>query len=236
MENMASHHAEQPVNDVAESEAPRQLGTSVECGQSKTAVIYRHGTPGDIGAIVRLHRAAFSGFFLTSLGPSFLRLLYRAFLDMDGGVCIVAQNGDGVQGVVVGAADPSAFFAVLRRKRGILFALAALPGIFRNPMLVMRKCLWALSYGGEQPGALPGAGLLSSVAVAPETCGRGIGRRLVNALCEELRGRGTEYVYLITDETNNEQVNGFYRRCGFTLVDTFERFEKRRMNRWAKHL
>ncbi|MGE5293715.1 MAG: GNAT family N-acetyltransferase [Solirubrobacterales bacterium] len=204
--------------------------------QSTTSIVYRHGTPEDIGMIVRLHIAAFPGFFLTSLGRSFLRLLYRAFLDVEGGICIVAQDDHGVQGVVVGTVDPSSFFATLRRKRGIFFALAALPGVFRNPLLVIRKCLWALSYRGEQPGALPGAGLLSSVAVAPEVSGRGIGQRLMGVFCETLRLHSTEYVYLITDETDNERVNGFYRKCGFALVDTFERFEKRRMNRWAKRL
>lgn len=64
-------------------------------------VIYRHATPEDIDAIVRLHTVAFPGFFLTSLGGSFLRLLYGAFVDIDGGICIVAQDGDCMQGVVV---------------------------------------------------------------------------------------------------------------------------------------
>ncbi len=198
--------------------------------------IYRHGTPEDIDAIVRLHTVAFPGFFLTSLGGSFLRLLYRAFLDVDGGICIIAQDGDGVQGVVVGTADPSSFFTTLRRKRGALFALAAIPGLLRNPSLVVRKCMWALFYRGERPAALPGAGLLSSVAVSPEMSSRGIGQKLVDTFCEELCRHGAESVYLITDETDNERVNRFYRKCGFHLVDTFERFEKRRMNRWAKDI
>ncbi|RPJ39656.1 MAG: GNAT family N-acetyltransferase [Planctomycetaceae bacterium] len=199
-------------------------------------VIYRHATPEDIDAIVRLHTVAFPGFFLTSLGGSFLRLLYRAFVDIDGGICIVAQDGDCMQGVVVGAADPASFFTALRRRRGVLFALAATPGLLRNPLLVVRKCAWALFYRGEQPAALSGAGLLSSVAVSPEMSSKGIGQKLVDTFCEELRRHNAEYVYLITDETDNERVNRFYRKCGFHLVDTFERFEKRRMNRWAKSI
>lgn len=199
-------------------------------------VAYRPATPGDVDAIVHLHNLAFPGFFLTSLGGSFLRLLYQAFVDVDGGICIVAHDGDGLRGVVVGAADPASFFATLRRKKAGLFALAAMPGLLRDPLLVARKCVWAVFYRGEQPAALPGAGLLSSVAVSPGMSGRGIGQKLVEAFCDELRRHSVEYVYLITDETDNERVNRFYRKCGFHLVDTFERFEKRRMNRWAKSI
>lgn len=74
------------------------------------------------------------------------------------------------------------------------------------------------------------------MAVSPEMSSKGIGQKLVDTFCEELRRHNAEYVYLITDETDNERVNRFYRKCGFHLVDTFERFEKRRMNRWAKSI
>ncbi len=185
-------------------------------------VTCRRATPGDIDAIVHLHNLAFPGFFLTFLGGSFLRLLYRAFVDVDGGICIVAQDGDGLRGVIVGAADPGSFFATLPGKRAGLFALRAMPGLLHNPLLVVCKCAWALFYRGERPAALPGAGLLSSVAVSPDMSGRGIGRKLVEAFCDELRRHNAGYVYLITDETDNELTNRFYRTCGFHLVDTFE--------------
>jgi len=199
-------------------------------------IIYRSATPQDIEAIVHVHTVAFPGFFLTSLGDSFLQLVYRAFLEMDSGICIVAQDGDRLRGVVAGAANPALFFATLRRRRGALFALVAAPRLLHNPLLLVRKCVWAFFYRGEQPAAMPKAGLLSSVAVSPEVSSRGIGQKLVDTFCRELRRHSVEHVYLITDQTDNEPVNGFYRKCGFHLVDTIERFEKRRMNRWAKSL
>ncbi len=49
-------------------------------------------------AIVALHCVAFPGFFLTSLGPRFLRLLYRGFATMPGGICILAEEDGRVFG------------------------------------------------------------------------------------------------------------------------------------------
>ena len=199
-------------------------------------VTYRRATPQDIDAIVQVHNVAFPGFFLTSLGDHFLQLVYRAFLEIDSGICIVAQDGDRLHGVVAGAANPALFFATLRRRRGVRLALAAAPRLLHNPLHLVRKCVWAFFYRGEQPAAMSEAGLLSSVAVSPEVSSRGIGQQLVDTFCGELRCRRVESVYLITDQTDNELVNRFYRKCGFHLVDTIERFEKRRMNRWAKSL
>ncbi|MDM8006738.1 MAG: GNAT family N-acetyltransferase [Phycisphaerae bacterium] len=195
-----------------------------------------HAGPEDIEAIVRLHIAAFRGFFLTSLGPAFLRLLYRSFSDMEGGICIVARNASGLLGFVAGTTEPHGFFRALLTKKGIRFALAAVPGLLCNPLQGVRKCLGALFFRGEQPPALPGAAFLSSLAVLPEQAGKGVGQALVLEFCRELRRRGMVSVYLVTDEVDNERANRFYEKCGFSLVDTFKRPGSRRMNRWAKHL
>jgi len=192
--------------------------------------------PSEIEALVALHQAAFPGFFLTSLGPRFLRALYRGFLESEKGVCAVAQAGQRLLGFAMGTAKPDSFFRVLLRKKGMSFAWAALPGLLQNPVFVVRKSLSALFYRGERPKVMPGAGLLSSLAVSPHVAGKGIGQQLVSAFCEELARRGADAVYLITDASDNDSVNRFYAKCGFRLVDTFERPGKRLMNRWAKTL
>lgn len=192
-----------------------------------------HAGRGDIEAIVRLHIAAFPGFFLTSLGSRFLRLFYRGFLDLESGICIVARDADRLLGFAAGTTKPDTFFRSLLKRKGARFALAAVPGLVRNPLFGARKCFGALFYRGEQPTALPGAALLSSLAVSPEYSGKGVGQALVRAFCAELRRRGVTCVYLATDEVGNDRVNRFYVKCGFRLVDTFERPGNRRMNRWA---
>jgi GNAT superfamily N-acetyltransferase len=125
------------------------------------------------------------------------------------------------------------FFGRLLRRQGWRFALAAIPGLLRNPGFVARKCLGAVFYRGEQPAGLTNAALLSSLAVSPACGGQGIGQQLVHAFAEEARRQGCSAIYLTTDETDNDRVNRFYEKCGFVLRDTFKRPGKRVMNRWV---
>jgi len=184
-------------------------------------------------AIVDLHCAAFPEFFLTSLGPRFLRLLYRGFATMPGGICILAEDAGRVIGFAAGTTEPDMFFKRLLRKHGLSFALAAVPGLLRNPFFVARKCLGAVFYRGEQPAGLESAALLSSLAVDPECSGKGVGQALVKAFVDEAAKRGCKCVYLTTDQAENERVNRFYEKCGFRLRDSFPRPGQRIMNRWV---
>ena len=187
-------------------------------------------------SLAGLHREAFPGFFLTSLGPGFLRRLYAGFLAHDQGVCVVAEEGGVVVGFASGPLKPAAFFAGLLRRQWLGFAVAAVPGLLRNPLFAVRKCLGAVLYRGETLEALPDAALLSSLAVSPTVQGRGVGQMLVRAFADEVRRRGSKALYLTTDEADNERTNRFYARCGFELLDTFKRPGNRVMNRWVMRL
>lgn len=183
-----------------------------------------------------IHIVAFPGFFLTSLGRPFLRILYSEFIAHPQGLCLAAEEQGRVVGFAVGALNPDGFFRGLLRRQGFRFALAAVPGLFRNPLFVTRKCLGALFYRGETPGGIPEAALLSSLAASPATQSKGVGQALVRAFAEEVRRRGGKAIYLTTDEAENEKANRFYVKCGFTLMDTFKRSGNRIMNRWVMRL
>jgi len=192
--------------------------------------------PQDIEAVVHLHVQAFPKFFLTSMGKPFLRLLYMGFITQPNGLFLVAENAGTVIGFAVGTADPSGFFRRLLRRQGFRFACAATSGLLRYPLLATRKCLGALFYRGETPNGIPDAALLSSLAVSPSTQSKGIGQALVRAFADEARKCGCQSVYLTTDEANNEKANRFYAKCGFQLLDTFNRSGNRVMNRWTMRL
>ena len=125
-----------------------------------------------IESLISLHQAAFPDFFLTSLGPAFLRLLYDGFIMHPKGICLVAEEQGNVVGFAAGTINPDGFFSALLRRQAFRFAMAAVPGLLRNPFFVARKCLGALFYRGETPGGIPDAALLSSLAVSPATQSR----------------------------------------------------------------
>ena len=57
-------------------------------------------TPRHLERVVEVHLASFDGFFLTFLGPKFLRLLYSELMKESEGVALIAQEKEGQ--VVVG--------------------------------------------------------------------------------------------------------------------------------------
>jgi amino-acid N-acetyltransferase len=62
-----------------------------------------------------------------------------------------------------------------------------------------------------------GAGLLRSVAVAPERRGEGLGQRLTAAALDLARRRGVRTVYLLTTTAD-----GFFPKVGFAVIDRRE--------------
>lgn len=198
----------------------------------------RRASAADLQAIVELHVQAFPDFMLTLLGRTFLRELYRAFMDPGDGLCFVALAGDPgmVVGVVAGTTRPKEFFRHLFRRRAWAFAYAAIPSLCRHPVKVGRRLVAAVFYRGESPPELSNAVLLSSLAVNPRAEGRGLGAGLVEAFCTASEDHGAGNVYLTTDQTANERVNAFYTRCGFKVLAQMQRADGRRMNLYYRAL
>jgi glycosyltransferase involved in cell wall biosynthesis/ribosomal protein S18 acetylase RimI-like enzyme len=187
----------------------------------------------DVPAAVRIHVEAFKGFFLTELGPAFLRELYAGFCDRPEGLGYVAEQDGRIVGVVAGTTTPAGFFSKLLLERWPAFSVAALPAVVRRPG-ALGRVLRAVRYRGEEPPALgKQVALLSSIAVDPSAHGKGLGGALVRAFVDGAAERGVEQVYLTTDGADNDAVNAFYQRIGFTLDGSFLTPEGRPMNRYA---
>jgi len=68
--------------------------------------------------VVRVHRCAFPDFFLSFLGPRFLREFYASFLvDPMGRGFVAVDEGGRVLGVVVGPLNPAEYFKRLLKRR-----------------------------------------------------------------------------------------------------------------------
>ena len=146
-----------------------------------------------------LHVAAF--------GPDQLarnEAFFRIGLSVMKGPKLVARAGERILGVIHWVQSPTCQFWGLEKLR-------MMPSMIRGFGLpaATRVGSWLSAWAREDPRT---AHLhLGPIGVDPEAQGRGIGKRLMMAYCEELDRRGVPG-YLETDRPENV---AFYRRFGF---------------------
>lgn len=184
----------------------------------------------DVPGVVDVHLAAFPGFFLSFLGPQFLRLFYREAVALKE-IGLVATDGTTILGFVMGSAAPGRFFSLLLRRRALAFALAAAPALLKRPRAAIR-----LARALAKPAAATrpsGTASLLSLGVDPARQGSGLGKTLVRAFLAEARRRGIRSVDLTTDKVDNESTNRFYVGAGFRLARVITTPERRIMNEYV---
>ncbi|GAA4994809.1 GNAT family N-acetyltransferase [Actinopolymorpha pittospori] len=182
----------------------------------------------DVSEAAALHARAFETFFLTSLGEPFLRVFYSGFVTDPDAVTVVTRDDAGhVVGLVVGTVAPEGFFRRLVLTRAPQLAVASLRAVARHPRTAMR-ILRGLAYRGQTPVETTGA-LLSSICVDPDVEHTGHGRRLIDEWWCRVQTRGADSAHLTTDADDNERVNDFYRKAGWTLIGEYATREGRRM-------
>lgn len=188
----------------------------------------------DIESVVQVHLNAFQGFFLTFLGPSFLREFYSSVCVDPSGIAVVYDDNS-VIGFVVGTVQPAGFYRRLIQKRWWKFGLASLRPVLRKPSIIPRL-LRAFAMPSDVSNAQPGTATLMSLAVMRNYQGQGIGKQLVSAFIECSRKRQIEVVNLTTDAAHNIETNEFYQRMGFRCSRAFTTPEGRLMNEYMIEL
>lgn len=192
-------------------------------------------TADEARVLAALHRAAFPEFFMSSLGVPFLTQFYLGYRDDPDAIVAVERDERGeISGIAVGTSRPEGFFKRLLMQRFFGFALAGLRAVLRKPHDAPRL-LRGLFYRGDQPKDSSGA-LLSSISVSPNSQGRGVGRKLLGAWCDEAASKGVRTAYLTTDAFENDRTNHFYKRSGWAMESSFTTPEGRRMNRYRKDI
>jgi ribosomal protein S18 acetylase RimI-like enzyme len=194
--------------------------------------LIRPATPNDLPGIVIIHKQAFSNFFLTRLGDEFLRRYYALVLDYPAGVVLVSERHATLEGFVCGFVEPPEFYRLMwRNKRA--FVLPALPALIRHPSLatgVLRGVQRIQTSASKTPVR---SCELSSIAVAPEAGGNGLGKALVQAFVKEALSMDAQYIYLTTDADGNESANALYRQVGFLYTRRFLQRKGRWMNEYV---
>jgi GNAT superfamily N-acetyltransferase len=187
----------------------------------------------EICVAVETHRSAFPDFFLSFLGPSFLSLLYRFYIQGDTEVALAAECSGQVVGTVIGTCDPRGFYKRLAVRHLLAFAWASLVPLLSQPSLSFRL-VRALLYRGDAPAGMEGGALLASVCVNPHFKRQGIGRKLVHAFEAEVWDRGAGFIYLLTDREDNLPAQAFYEKVGWTIESEFMTPQARAMRRYWK--
>jgi ribosomal protein S18 acetylase RimI-like enzyme len=183
--------------------------------------------------VVLIHQEAFPGFFMTQLGPRFLREYYRCVLEFRRGLLLTEYSDSRCCGFVAGFIDPASFYEELHSRR-LRLGLAAAAGIVARPgrLLPLIGNYARAERAAHQPPEI-GTAELSSLAVRPSATGRGLGSRLVREFIAAARDGGAARVVLTTDAIGNEPVNEFYRRLGFTCRRTFQARRNRLLNEYV---
>lgn len=185
----------------------------------------------DVHRVVQVHLASFPGFFLSFLGPRFLRIFYRGIRQDESGIGYVYLNPAGdPAGFVAGTINPQGFYKRLLKRNWLRFSLASLVPIARRPAVAGRIAR-ALLHPGQNPVGDNVAGLFS-IGVFPELQGTGAGKLLVRAFLDEAAARGCRSVFLTTDRDGNDAVNLFYQKLGFSIGRQYVTPEGRRMNEY----
>ena len=192
----------------------------------------RLATTEDLPSIVTIHKKAFSNFFLTRLGGEFLRRYYTLVLNYRAGIVLVSERCGVLEGFACGFVEPPAFYRLMWRNKR-MFALPALSALIRHPSL-FAGMLYGVQRIQMSASKEPARSCeLSSIAVAPEASGNGLGKALVRAFVEQSRSMDAQYVYLTTDAEGNESANALYRQVGFQQTQRFLQRQGRWMNEYV---
>jgi N-acetylglutamate synthase-like GNAT family acetyltransferase len=208
------------------------------CVERTPDMTVRMATPSDIATVCDIHVEAFPGFFLTMLGKGFLAEYYATVMAAPKGICLVALDEASTPvGFVAGFVDNAGFYSLLRARK-VTLALRAARHLVTHPWQLLRmvKTAARVSSAADTDQDTSSMAELSSIGVRPSVGGRGYGKDLVVAFVQRAYDLAATSVFLTTDAVENEEVNTFYVRLGFTLGPQYTAPGRRQMNKYTLQL
>jgi len=188
-----------------------------------------------IPTVVKIHKEAFKGFFLTSLGENFLQVYYNAINKNKRGILLGYFDNEQLIGFCAATFLSSGFNSYLVKNNISKFVLIGFRLLFTKPFGLIRlfknftKSNAIFSDKGQYAELL-------SIGVDPDFQGRGAGRLLLIALEKELKDHGANQLSLTTDYCNNDKTLKFYKSLNFEIMYDFVAYPNRRMYRLIKEL
>ena len=168
----------------------------------------------DVDAVASLHASRISEGFLVTLGPAFLRRLYRRIVLSNRSFLLVADDTRTVCGFIAVAESTRALYREFLLRDGFRAAITAAGGILRAPRSALETLRYGMRARNGAGGARQPAAEILATAVAADQAGRGIASSLVRAAVEELARRGVATARVVTAVGNDAAVRA-YERGGF---------------------
>jgi ribosomal protein S18 acetylase RimI-like enzyme len=181
-----------------------------------TRFTLRNADVGDAPVVAALHAGRIGEGFLVTLGPRFLRRLYRRIALSPDAVLLVADSDGRVVGFVAATTSTRRLYGQFLRHDAVPAGIAAAPAVLRAP----RQVWETFRYGSADEDNLPAAEVLS-IAVAPDAEGQGIGGALLGAAQKELAHLGAAEARVVT-AVDNEAALAMYEHAGFRRRSTTE--------------
>ena len=200
-----------------------------------------------IDDLARIHQESFDGFFLSFMGKSFLKNMYRSYIEHeDSGILVALTEGE-VVGLLAYSYDMDALYKFMAKRHTVAFAMSIIPALIKKPKIVAKKIrrffaksevsaaevttdetitneLSDVNYNNLKKKILK----LSSLCVLPSYQRRGIGAKLTKSFIDA-KVKADYSVSLDTDEANNDEVLNFYKHNGFIEKRHFETPDGRKM-------
>ena len=189
----------------------------------------------DVPEIVNIHLNAFDGFFLTTLGQSFLSFYYSAFINSKDGIVLCAVVDDKVCGFAAATKQCKGYNSNLIKTNFISFIGLAFKLLFIKPSALIRL-VKNLSKKSDVIDDPEDYAELYSIGVADNAQGKGVGKKLMAEIEEKMKSEGVEKISLTTDYYNNDSAIAFYRTMGYQTLYEFTTYPSRKMYRLIKLL
>lgn len=198
-------------------------------------MIIRVATTKDVPQIVNIHINAFEGFFLTTLGRSFLSFYYNAFVNSKDGIILCAVIDNDICGFAAATKQCKGYNSNLIKTNFISFIGLAIKLLFTKPSALIRLAK-NLSKKSDVIDDSEDYAELYSIGVAENAQGKGIGKKLLTTIEDKMKAEGVEKISLTTDFYNNDSAIAFYRTMGYQTLYEFITYPNRKMYRFIKFL
>lgn len=195
-------------------------------------MIVRKAKISDVDGIVSIHKNAFKGFFLTSLGDSFLSVYYSCFIKSNETVILCAEEDGKLLGFSAATKVCKGFNGRMIKENALKFMMVGLRLLFTNPPALVRL-VKNFTKKSDEVEDDENYGELYSIGVNSNAQGKGVGKAL---LTETELLMGIEKLSLTTDYYNNESTVAFYQKCGYKVLYEFTAYPNRKMLRMIKEL